>query len=49
MNTIKKLLLMKKIYKLKEEITPKDLDKKGDKFKPYRSIVAWYCWRALEK
>ena len=38
-----------KIYKLKEEIAPKDLDKKGDKFKPYRSIVAWYCWRALEK
>jgi len=38
-----------KIYKLKEEITPKELDKKGDKFKPYRSIVAWYCWRALEK
>ena len=38
-----------KIYKLKEEITPKELEKKGDKFKPYRSIVAWYCWRALEK
>jgi DNA-3-methyladenine glycosylase II len=38
-----------KIYTLKEEITPKELDKKGDKFKPYRSIVAWYCWRALEK
>ena len=38
-----------KIYKLKAEITPKELDKKGDKFKPYRSIVAWYCWRALEK
>jgi DNA-3-methyladenine glycosylase II len=38
-----------KIYKLKEDITPKDLDKKGVKFKPYRSIVAWYCWRALEK
>ena len=38
-----------KIYKLKEEIAPKDLERKGDKFKPYRSIVAWYCWRALEK
>jgi DNA-3-methyladenine glycosylase II len=21
----------------------------GDKFRPYRSVVAWYCWRALEK
>jgi DNA-3-methyladenine glycosylase II len=38
-----------KIYKLKAEITPKELDKKGEKFKPYRSIVAWYCWRSLEK
>ena len=38
-----------KIYKLKEEISPKELDKKGAKFAPYRSVVAWYCWRALEK
>lgn len=38
-----------KIYKLNEEISPKALDLKGDKFKPYRSVIAWYCWRALEK
>ena len=36
-----------KIYALKEEITPAALDKKGEKFRPYRSVVAWYCWRAL--
>lgn len=36
-----------KIYKLKEEITPPQLEKKGEKFRPYRSVVAWYCWRAL--
>lgn len=36
-----------KIYSLKEEIEPKALDKKGDKFRPYRSVVAWYCWRAI--
>jgi DNA-3-methyladenine glycosylase II len=36
-----------KLYSLKEEIEPKALDKKGDKFRPYRSVVAWYCWRAL--
>ena len=36
-----------KMYSLKEEIEPKALDKKGDKFRPYRSVVAWYCWRAL--
>ena len=36
-----------KIYGLKEEIEPKALEKKGSKFAPYRSVIAWYCWRAL--
>ena len=36
-----------KIYSLPEEITPKALELKGEKFRPYRSVVAWYCWRAL--
>lgn len=36
-----------KIYSLKEEITPKELAVKGEKFRPYRSVTAWYCWRAL--
>lgn len=36
-----------KIYKLPDEIAPKDLDVKGEKFRPYRSVIAWYCWRAL--
>ena len=36
-----------KIYSLKEEISPKALDAKGEKFRPYRSVAAWYFWRAL--
>jgi len=36
-----------KIHGLKEEIEPKALEKKGEKFRPYRSVIAWYCWRAL--
>ena len=36
-----------KIYSLKEEIEPKVLEHKGEKYRPYRSVVAWYCWRAL--
>jgi DNA-3-methyladenine glycosylase II len=36
-----------KIYSLSDEITPKELEAKGEKFRPYRSVVAWYCWRAL--
>ena len=36
-----------KIYALSEEISPAALEVKGEKFRPYRSVIAWYCWRAL--
>jgi len=36
------------IYKLAEQIEPKALEVKGEKFRPYRSVVAWYCWRHLD-
>jgi 3-methyladenine DNA glycosylase/8-oxoguanine DNA glycosylase len=28
--------------------TPKELDVLGEEFRPYRSVVAWYCWRAAD-
>ena len=28
--------------------TPKQLEPLGDLYRPYRSVVAWYCWRAAE-
>jgi DNA-3-methyladenine glycosylase II len=28
--------------------TPKQLDVLGEPYRPYRSIVAWYCWRAAQ-
>jgi DNA-3-methyladenine glycosylase II len=28
--------------------TPKQLEALGEPYRPYRSIVAWYCWRAAE-
>lgn len=27
---------------------PKELDRLGEPYRPYRSVVAWYCWRAVE-
>ncbi|HLX87397.1 MAG TPA: hypothetical protein VKR22_02885 [Acidimicrobiales bacterium] len=33
---------------LAEVPTPKELVARGDPFRPYRSVVAWYCWRALD-
>jgi DNA-3-methyladenine glycosylase II len=28
--------------------TPRELDLLGEPYRPYRSIVAWYCWRAAQ-
>jgi DNA-3-methyladenine glycosylase II len=28
--------------------TPKELAALGEPFRPYRSVAAWYCWRATE-
>ena len=28
--------------------TSKELDALGERFRPYRSVVAWYCWRAAD-
>jgi len=33
---------------LPEPPTPKQLDAHGDAFRPYRSVAAWYCWRAVD-
>jgi DNA-3-methyladenine glycosylase II len=28
--------------------TPKELEVLGERFRPLRSVVAWYCWRACD-
>jgi DNA-3-methyladenine glycosylase II len=35
-------------WSLSEMPTPRQLDVLGDRFRPYRSVVAWYCWRAAD-
>jgi DNA-3-methyladenine glycosylase II len=35
-------------YGLPEVPTPKALEPEGDRFRPYRTVAAWYCWRAVE-
>jgi DNA-3-methyladenine glycosylase II len=35
-------------HKLKEPPAPRALQAVGDPFKPYRSIAALYCWRAVD-
>ena len=31
-----------------EPPTPKQLDDLGERFRPWRSVAAWYCWRAVD-
>ena len=35
-------------HRLKEPLTPRLLQPEGERFRPYRSIAAWYCWRAMD-
>ena len=28
--------------------TARELEPLGDPYRPYRTVIAWYCWRAVE-
>lgn len=35
------------IHQLPALIKPRELQHEGERFRPYRSVAAWYCWRAV--
>ena len=35
-------------YGLPDPPKPRELMVQGDRFRPYRTVVAWYCWRAVD-
>jgi DNA-3-methyladenine glycosylase II len=37
-----------KVHRMRTEVEPQTLEKIGAKYSPFRSHLAWYCWRALE-
>jgi DNA-3-methyladenine glycosylase II len=37
-----------KTFRTKSLPTPKELEAIGERWRPYRSVAAWYFWRALE-
>jgi DNA-3-methyladenine glycosylase II len=37
-----------RLYRRTALPTPRELEGLGDAFRPYRSVAAWYCWRAVE-
>jgi len=36
------------VHRLKELPAPRVLQAEGEKFRPYRTVAAWYCWRAVD-
>jgi 3-methyladenine DNA glycosylase/8-oxoguanine DNA glycosylase len=36
-------------WELPEIPSPQELNELGEPFHPYRSLVAWYCWRVLDE
>ncbi|MFN8037380.1 MAG: DNA-3-methyladenine glycosylase 2 family protein [Acidimicrobiia bacterium] len=36
------------LYRHDELPAPRELDGLGARFRPFRSVAAWYCWRAVE-
>ncbi|HJP65252.1 MAG TPA: DNA-3-methyladenine glycosylase 2 family protein [Actinomycetota bacterium] len=37
-----------KIHGLPELLKPKALMAEGERFRPHRTVAAWYCWRAVD-
>jgi DNA-3-methyladenine glycosylase II len=35
-------------HKLKDLPRPRALQAEGDRFRPFRTVAAWYCWRATD-
>ena len=35
-------------HRKRELISPKALQAEGERFRPYRTVAAWYCWRAVD-
>jgi len=36
------------VHRLDEPLTPRAMQAEGERFRPYRSLAAWYCWRAID-
>ena len=36
-------------YGLRAPPTPKRLQAEGERFRPYRTVAAWYCWQAVHE
>jgi 3-methyladenine DNA glycosylase/8-oxoguanine DNA glycosylase len=37
-----------RIYSLPDLLAAQEMEPRGEKYRPYRSVAAWYCWRAAD-
>ncbi len=37
-----------RVYRMRRQPSPRTLERQGNRWRPYRSVAAWYLWRALE-
>ncbi len=35
-------------YRMRDLPTPKDLARRGEKWRPFRTAASWYLWRAVD-
>lgn len=35
-------------HRLEDLLPPKAMKAEGERFRPYRTVAAWYCWRAVD-
>lgn len=38
-----------RVFDLPSDPTPRQLELLGEPFRPHRSVLAWYCWRAVDQ
>ena len=39
---------IRKAYRVRKRVTPKDVVRRGEKWRPWRSVGSWYMWRVTD-
>ena len=39
---------IRKAYRLRKKVTPKDVVRRGEKWRPWRTVASWYMWRVVD-
>jgi DNA-3-methyladenine glycosylase II len=39
---------IRKAYRVRKPVTPRDVVRRGEKWRPWRSVASWYMWRVVD-